>query len=398
MAGWELSSRRADTLALSVALCAVPISIAIAESLLAVALVVRLAILVRSKEPIRTPRVFWFWLVWAGLEVAVWIRSPEPAAGFGEFRHLLLIGALFLILPALRTPLDAVTIWRGIFLSATASSAVLIVKFAARAIQYRQQIATADDPGFFVRNGGLLNHWMVYSTVEIFVFAALLEFWRSYPEKRRWMAPMLAVNLLGIVLSLTRMLWIACFVMLALHLLWRHSRWIWSVPVLPALIWVIPSSIVHSRVSQSLQPDFFSNAERVQMLRVGWKMIRSAPFTGVGPGRAGSLYTGYLAGNDPVPAYHGHLHNNAVQLAAEFGLPVVAAVAVFLCVLFIDLRTAFRAARDEGALFLCRTSLIGLAGFLVGGLFDYTYGHSLGLIMASFVLFTPLVGRPTQAV
>jgi O-antigen ligase len=126
------------------------------------------------------------------------------------------------------------------------------------------------------------------------------------------------------------------------------------------------------------------------MLRVGWKMIRQNPLTGVGAGRIDELYTKYLSPSDPVPAYHGHLHNNLVQLAAEFGLPVTIAALFFVVVLFRDLRARCRLAIDREQQFLCRTSLLGLMGFAVAGLFDYTYGHSLGLILLFFVVLSPL--------
>ena len=37
------------------------------------------------------------------------------------------------------------------------------------------------------------------------------------------------------------------------------------------------------------------------------------------------------------------------------------------------------------------TGLLGLIGFLVAGMFDYTYGHSLALILLSFVVLIPLI-------
>jgi hypothetical protein len=42
-------------------------------------------------------------------------------------------------------------------------------------------------------------------------------------------------------------------------------------------------------------------------------------------------------------------------------------------------------------LLLCRVSILGLIGFVASGFFDYTYGHSLGLIVVSFAVLTPLL-------
>lgn len=144
-----------------------------------------------------------------------------------------------------------------------------------------------------------------------------------------------------------------------------------------------------------MDPDYYSNAERLQMFRVGWKMIRQHPLTGVGPGRVEELYANYLSSAERLPAYHGHLHNNAVELTAEFGIPVTAAALLFLVILCRDLLTRYRLASGREQLFVCRTSLLAMAGFIATGIFDYTYGHSLGLILLAFAALSPLA-QPAQ--
>jgi O-antigen ligase len=111
---------------------------------------------------------------------------------------------------------------------------------------------------------------------------------------------------------------------------------------------------------------------------------------GVGPGRIETFYTSYLSPGDPIPAYHGHLHNNLAQLAAEFGLPAAAAAIIFVLVLLWELWKQYKRADDRDEQFLSRTSILALIGFLTAGFFDYTYGHSLGLILVAFAVLTPL--------
>jgi O-antigen ligase len=305
------------------------------------------------------------------------------------------LAALFVILPALQRPGYAVLVWRGIFLAATAGSFSLIVSFASRAIQYRQAIAAGGDPVFYLRTGGLLHHWMVYSTVEVLVFGALLEFRAAYPEERRWATPALAVNCVAILLSLTRSLWLGCLVLLGLHVIYRRSKrayakWTWAVAAALVLLILLALRPIRNRIVESVQPDYYSNAERLQMWRVGWKMIREQPVFGVGPGRVEELYARYLSPGEPVPAYHGHLHNNGLQLAAQFGIPVLGAAVLCLSVLLKDLMQSYQRAPDHDARFLCRSGLLGVAGFLTVGMMDYTYGHSLGLILLGFVALAPL--------
>jgi O-antigen ligase len=371
----------------------VPASIALSEALLAGALVFRVAAIRMHRTKLYVPRAFWFWLVWAILELLVWIHSPQRREGYGEIRHLLLIAALFSAVPAMDLMADRVAVWRGIILTATVSSLVLIGRFTWRLLFYKGNL----DPIIYLRGGGLLHHWMIYGIVEAMVFAALLQLWHFYPEERWWLLPVSAVNTLAILLSLTRMLWISCLVLWILHLIWCRSRWIWASPLVPCALLLLAPGAVRSRVADSVDPAYYSNAERIQMLRVGWKMVRENPLTGIGPGRVDEQYQKYLSRTDTLPAYHGHLHNNVVQLAAEFGLPAIGAAMIFVAVLFIDLARKCRISEGRDQQFLCRTALLGLVSFTLAGMFDYTYGHSLGLILLGFVVLPPLLNVKDKA-
>jgi O-antigen ligase len=363
-----------DGLALAAGLCAVPVSIAVSETFLTIALVTRIVRLARHRVALNWPVVCWLWLGWTGLEVVSWLHSPELRAGTGEIRHLLLIAAVFTILPALR---DSVAVWRGILLTSTAGAVWLI----SLTISHH------------ARSGGFLHNWMVYSVVEILIFGALLEFRASYPDEWKWTTPVLILHCMAILLSMTRTLWIVCFLIAAAHLLWRRSKWIVVLPMLPVAAFLLAPSVVHARVMDSSHFDYYSNTERIQMWRVGWKMIREHPAFGVGPGRVEELYTSYLASGDPVPAYHGHLHNNALEIAAQFGLPVLAAAILWLAFLLKELVRVYRWTWSRETRFLCRSAFLGIGGFLAAGMTDYTYGHALGLILFSFVAIAPLLRR-----
>ena len=102
-----------DGLLFGLALCAVTMSIAVTEILLAGSLVFRVIAIARGRARVDLPRVFWFWLAWAILELVAWLFSPQPKLGEGEMRHLLLAGALFLLAPTLNRA-NWVAVWRGI--------------------------------------------------------------------------------------------------------------------------------------------------------------------------------------------------------------------------------------------------------------------------------------------
>ena len=183
-------------------LSAAPASIAISEFFLSIAALVYLVRLLRRQTRVRWPRSLGVWLVLALIQVLLWILSPEPASGWSEIRHLLLLGVVLLVLSDFDRAYDVLMAWKGIFVSATLSSLFLIGQFFYRLHLYREEIAAGGDASFYLRSGGLLHHWMVYGTVEIIVVSGLIGFWSAYPAQRRRLLPIVAVNVAAVVLSL----------------------------------------------------------------------------------------------------------------------------------------------------------------------------------------------------
>jgi O-antigen ligase len=379
-----------DRWPLILGLWAVPASIAVAEFFLSIAALVQIIKLVRRQASLRLPRCLWFFLVWAALEVVLWRLSPDPAAGWSEIRHLLLLAFVFLALSAFDHPQQLLLAWKGVFVTATLSSIFLIGEFFYRFLLYRGEIAAGGDASFYLRSGGLLHHWMVYGTVEILVVAGLISFWSVYQNQRRRLWPLVAVNTVAIVLSLTRMTWLACLVLVGISLWWNRSKWIWVLPVAPLVLYFLAPDAVRARTAKFIDLSYYSNAERIQMLAVGWKMVKDHPLTGVGPGRVEQLYESYLEPGDRIPAYHGHLHNNLAQTAAQFGVPATLAALAFVICAFLDLLRTKRAAGTPDSRFLTDTAVLAFIGFLFAGLFEYTWGHSLGLIMIAFAVLPAL--------
>jgi O-antigen ligase len=362
----------------------------VAEFFLSIAALVQIIRLVRRETSLRLPRCLWFWVVWAALELLLWPLSPDPGAGWSEIRHMLLLVVFFVALSAMDRTQDLILAWKGAFVSATISSVVLIGEFFYRLNLYRSEIDAGGDTAFYLRSGGLLHHWMVYGTVEIVVVAGLIGFWSAYATQRRRLGLLVAINAVAIVLSLTRMTWLTCLLLLAIALWWRRSKWILALPAIPLALYLVAPEAVRSRAAKFVDFSYYSNAERFQMLKVGWRMLQDHPFTGVGPGRVDQLYESYLESGDPVPAYHGHLHNNLAQIAAQFGFPGGLAALAFAVCAFLDLLRAKRAAANPDTRFLTDTALLAFIGFVFAGLFEYTYGHSLGLIMIAFAVLPAL--------
>ncbi|MBI4165881.1 MAG: O-antigen ligase family protein [Acidobacteria bacterium] len=392
-----LQKETADVQAMTVAIWCVPLSIAVAEFFLSVALLCRIIRYARGQDRIVLPRAFWYWLAWAGLTCMSVGFSPEPTAGWHLIRRLLLVACLFLVVPAIRNSSQLLFVWKGVFVTSAIGSLFLIGDFISRWFYYRGELSVGGDPGFYLRTGGLLNHWMVWGTVEVVVLGGMLAFIHAFPlERWKWL-PAILLNGLAILLSLTRMIWIASVFLLGLVLILRRSRWVWALPATAVALYFLAPGAIGSRLRDSVRADYYSNFERVQMLRVGWSMIKQHPFAGVGAGQIEKQYHRYLAPHDPIPAYHGHLHNNLVQTAAESGLPVAAAAMLFCAILFMDIGKLVRTSLTQEDQFLSLAALLALCGFLLAGCFDYTYGHSLGLILLSFGVIPALSTKPCSA-
>lgn len=191
----------------------------------------------------------------------------------------------------------------------------------------------------------------------------------------RW-AALAAINL-ALLGSLTRSAWVALAVaLLALVGAWRPRL----LPLFPvaALLFLLlaPVPLVHRAVSIADLRDT-SNYDRVCMLAAGCSMIAERPLFGLGPDMVERRYPLYRPPTAPryqVP----HLHNSFVQLAAERGLPALAA---YLALTGASAWTAWRQLRREGGrrgprADLYAGALLALLAFNLAGLFENNWGDT----------------------
>jgi O-antigen ligase len=130
------------------------------------------------------------------------------------------------------------------------------------------------------------------------------------------------------------------------------------------------------------------------MWRVGWRMIQTHPFLGVGPNNIPETYTLYLPpGVNPIVGYREHLHNDYLQLGAERGVPCLLAWLWFMGALgWHTLRVRRRWIRDDSqrahawfadAAFAC------LLALLTEGCFEFNFGTSPVLMVFLFMVSAP---------
>jgi len=114
-------------------------------------------------------------------------------------------------------------------------------------------------------------------------------------------------------------------------------------------------------------------------------MIADHPLTGVGPAMVERMYPQYRA-PDAVNATNPHLHNVPVQIAAERGLPALAAFLWLVVAMALALWRRFRGGGDR---VLTSAALAAIVAMLGAGLFEYNFGDSEFLMLFLVIVTLP---------
>ena len=128
------------------------------------------------------------------------------------------------------------------------------------------------------------------------------------------------------------------------------------------------------------------------MLRMGKHMVQDHPLMGVGPEMVERVYPQY---RDPmaVKETNPHLHNNPVQIAAERGLPALAAWLWFVIAAMWGLWRQLRAGTAKA---LSAAGLAAMIAMLVAGQFEYNFGDSEFLMLLLGLITLPWAAARTR--
>lgn len=326
-----------------------------------------------------------FYVLWLAGSV---LASFDPGQSVSGLRELFTLTALFLAPLLVRGEKDVRRIVDGLILAATLFA-------CAGLAQYLFGYGDIDR-----RIRGPFSHYMTFSGIllvaDFLVFAALLEGKKGWAREGaagwqwgwRW-AALLVLNgaLLG---SYTRSAWVGLGVVLTLLLLIRAPRFLLLyVPAAILFVILAPVPLIH-RVSSITDLRDLSNYDRLCMVQAGITMIAERPLFGQGPELVERRYPIYRPPTAPrwdVP----HLHNTFLQLAAERGLPALAA---YLGITAASLALAWRRYLGEGGRSGPRADLylgtiLALLAFNLAGLFENNWGDTEVQRPVLFVLALP---------
>jgi O-antigen ligase len=352
---------------------ALQFSIAVAQILLTLATICWLAVVLVNRERFQAPKFFWPLVLYAGLTIVSAGFSPDPRTSLVDCKQLV----LFVLIPIAYRFVGGtrgLTLMTVIVTFAAASAAVGIFQYG---------ILHYDDLGR--RPQGTLGHYMTYSGLLMMVMMVALARVLFGRGERAWAALVMPALAVAIALTSTRSAWVGVCAGAAVLFALKDFRLFAVVPVVAMIAIAVAPSRITQRFVSIFDLNNPTNRDRVAMLREGERMIAAHPLTGVGPNMVQPLYPLYR-GTDAVEKINPHLHNVPVQIAAERGLPALAAWLWFVGALVRDLWRRFVSKESR---FLPAAALATVFALLTAGLFEYNFGDSEVLMLFLVIVTLP---------
>jgi putative inorganic carbon (HCO3(-)) transporter len=321
-------------------------------------------------------------LTFAGLTLLSAAFSGNPGWSFWIARDLLRIATFYLVLLCTRDTRHAIRLWQ----------AFLVALSLMAAYGLGQAYVCGSRPTFMPtawlseicthaqRVRGPFSIYMTFGGVLFLGVLFFLAYLANVPWRRAWwMLPGAVLTAAALAFTYSRNAWLGLAAG-AVGLVLTAQRTLRIVAVLAAVLALgavaLPGPVAERARSVANLEDS-TLRDRVAMWRSGLSMVADHPMLGVGPGEVRTWYQHYRRPEAVRPST-GHLHNSAIQIAAERGLPALIAW-VWLWVVFFreGWRILGRAEREspmQRAL-VC-ASLAGVVGFLVAGLFEHNFGDA----------------------
>ena len=358
---------------------AVSFRIEISESLLAATVLYYLYWKLRYHRHFPALSLFVPLLFFIACNIVSAIFSLEPAVSSWRLKQMLLFVIIPVFYDSLEEPAEDIKTIHTVLIASVLLS-------CARGLY---QFFTVKGELITNRMTGFLGHWMTFSGILMMVTIILFSYLIFARDRPRWFYAAFAICILTLLLSLTRNAWLGFLTASFILVSFKEPRWLFAVPaaalvVFIASIWIFPS-VVSQRISNTFNTTELSNRDRLEMLNSGLQIIRDHPWTGVGGGMMHSIYRHYRSPAS-IQVDRSHLHNNFVQIAAEYGLITLAAWLWLIGKIVMDLARLLTEVRGEEKIFV-QGALAVVASLLIAGLFEYNFGDS-EVLMVFLILIT----------
>lgn len=281
-----------------------------------------------------------------------------------------------------------------LFLSSSLVSILGILQYFVPTIVYpfpRQLLVDDRFRGFFshpLHAGGF------YSIVAILAFSMIL-FLEYEGRKKAYLWLVCIINLMSLVLSMSRSYYISVAVIILILSLVKNWRlMIYASILLASLLIVVLSfpNAINSRVKTLTDPNFLSNKERTYIWESAIAMTKEHPLFGVGKGNWGKeakekyfprIEREY---NYKLPPF-GHAHNSYLTWASETGLIGLALSLSFWCLVGWSLYSKVSGSEKGTLGFAMAIGALGSLGNLfVAGLFENNLGTAVILLLIAMLV------------
>ena len=351
----------------------VQFSIAVSQSLLAVAVLCWLGLLVTGRERLQVPRFFWPLIAYAAATLIAAAFSSNPRLSFLDCKQLV----LFLVVPItyrFATARGANLLLTLVMTVGAASAAYGIFQYG---LLHYDQLSQ--------RPQGTLGHYMTYSGLLMLVIGIAIAKLLFSRDERVWPALVMPALVLAVALTSTRTAWVGVCAGAGVLLVLKDFRLLAVLPVAGAITFAAAGPAITQRLMSTFDSKDPTRRDRIAMLREGAHMVSDHPWVGIGPNMVEQRYAEYRV-PEAVQAVNPHLHNVPMQIAAERGLPALALWLSFIGILGFDLARAVRAQRMSA---LSAAALAALVSMLAAGMFEYNFGDSEFLMLFLLLITLP---------
>jgi putative inorganic carbon (HCO3(-)) transporter len=355
---------------------ALQVSIAAADILLTLATILWLTLLVRNRERIAVPKMFWPLAAYGGATLVASVFSVDPRVSLVDSKQLVLLVIVPLTYRLFRG--------RRALLATDVIITVGAISAAWGIVQYL--ILSYDNLGR--RPQGALGLYMTYSGLLMLVTCAAVSRVMFARHQRVWAALVLPALLHARAFTFTRSAWVGACVGVGILFLLRDFRLVGLLPIVFGAFLILAPPSLTARLYSTFSLTDPSNIDRVAMMKSGWRIIKDDPLTGVGPDMIIQVYPHYRdksAVNQRTP----HLHDVPLQIAAERGVP---ALLVWLWFIGTLIRDFWRSRRSEQPS-LANAALAAIGAMLAAGLFEYNFGDSEFLMLFLVLVTLPYAHR-----
>ena len=356
---------------------ALQFSIAIANIFFGLAILMWLLLLVTRRERFDAPKFFIPLAAYGAITLISAAFSSDPRGSFIDSKQLI----LFFIVPMayeFARGSKAPMVMQVIISMGAVSAAVGVVQYGV--LQY-------DNLGR--RAQGSLGHYMTYSGLLMLVTCAAAAR-VLFSRDRTWPLVIMPALIVALAATFTRSAWFGTCAGLAFLLLLKDFRLLAVMPIVAALFLVLAPPRITERFYSMFDAHDLTRVDRGTMLRVGARMVAAYPLYGVGPTMVETRYREFLSSSEPQHV-NPHLHNVPMQIAAERGLPALAAWLWLIVTLVVGL---IRRLRVPDTRFLAAAGLAAIIAMLTAGQFEYNFGDSEFLMLFLVLMTLPFASSP----